>query len=83
MTHFSSILRIVLGTAALLLGVAGLFLPFLQGLIFLAIGVLLLAPSVPFLRRLLVRLEKRYPRFGRLLGRARALFERPARDRKS
>jgi uncharacterized membrane protein YbaN (DUF454 family) len=42
-------------------GIAGLFLPFLQGILFLAIGVVLLARQSIWIKRKLVRLRRRYP----------------------
>ena len=59
------ILRIVLGSLSLLVGVAGIFLPILQGWLFLGIGALLLSPEVPPLRRLVKYVERRYPKIGR------------------
>lgn len=45
--------RIVLGGFCLLLGVVGLFLPFLQGVLFLIIGLSLLSTESERARRLL------------------------------
>lgn len=45
----------------ILLGIIGLFLPVLQGILFLVIGTIILAPEVPFFSRTLVKLEKKYP----------------------
>lgn len=53
--------RIVLGWAFIVLGIIGCFLPFLQGILFLAIGAGLLAPYVPFFRKLQTSLYKRFP----------------------
>ncbi len=55
-------LRLVAGWIFLTLGVLGLFLPILQGILFLAIGIILLAPDIPPFKRLLEWLRKRYPR---------------------
>ena len=54
-------LRIAAGVALLVLGLAGLVLPVLQGLLFLFLGMVLLAPDVPAFRWLLRRLEARFP----------------------
>jgi len=51
----------ILGWLLLILGVAGLFLPVLQGILFIFLGVVILAPNVPFFHRLLQRLKARYP----------------------
>lgn len=64
-------LRLVLGVLFLLLGLAGLVLPVLQGVLFIFIGVLLLAPDVPLFRRLLHRLEASFPELARRLRRSR------------
>ncbi|NPV03416.1 MAG: hypothetical protein HPY67_01615 [Syntrophaceae bacterium] len=53
--------RHAVGWPLLLLGIAGLALPFLQGILFIVIALTILAPEVPLLRRLLETLRKRYP----------------------
>ena len=45
--------RIVGGVCCLVLGVAGLFLPFLQGILLLVLGLSLLSPESERVRRLL------------------------------
>lgn len=45
----------------ILLGLAGLFLPFLQGILFLVVGVLLLARESMWVKRRMVQLRRRYP----------------------
>jgi uncharacterized membrane protein YbaN (DUF454 family) len=54
-----------LGYAFLLLGVLGLFLPILQGVLFLTVGLLILSRHAPWAERLLTRLKTRYPAFAR------------------
>ena len=39
------VIRICLGILLILLGIAGLFLPLLQGMLFISAGILLLAPN--------------------------------------
>lgn len=56
-----SILRHLLGWLLLVVGVAGLVLPILQGWLFIALGALLLAPDVPFFARLSAWIERRVP----------------------
>ena len=51
------------GYAFLVLGVLGLFLPILQGILFLVIGFLLLAQVSPRVRFLRLRLRARYPQW--------------------
>jgi uncharacterized membrane protein YbaN (DUF454 family) len=53
--------KIVVGIALIPLGIVGLFLPFLQGILFLVLAFLLLASEVPFVARLRDRLKERYP----------------------
>jgi uncharacterized protein len=56
------ILRYILGIAFLILGVIGLFLPILQGILFLIVGLLILAPESKWIRALLAKLRARYPK---------------------
>jgi len=53
--------RHIVGWPLLLLGVAGLFLPFLQGILFIIIALTVLAPEVPAFNRLTAKLRNRYP----------------------
>ena len=53
-----------LGWGFVLLGIVGLFLPILQGILFLAIGAAILAGESARARLLLRRLRRRYPKFG-------------------
>jgi len=54
--------RIVLGVACLLVGVAGLFLPFIQGILLLVIGLALLGKESERARRLSDWLRSYLPR---------------------
>ncbi|MEW6336632.1 MAG: hypothetical protein ACOY3Y_16640 [Acidobacteriota bacterium] len=56
------VLRHVAGWGLLCLGVAGLFLPILQGWLLIALGALLLAPDVPLFARIVCWVEDRHPR---------------------
>jgi hypothetical protein len=51
-----------LGWALVLLGLAGLVLPFLQGVLLLALGLIVLAREHTWAARLLTRLNQRFPR---------------------
>lgn len=64
-------LRVAAGVILLILGVLGLFLPVLQGLLFLIAGTLLLAVDIPFFRALLIRLQKKIPSLRKPVKRAR------------
>jgi uncharacterized protein len=52
----------VLGWTFLVLGVLGLFLPVLQGVLFLIIGLYLLSYTSPWAKRLLDNLRRRFPK---------------------
>ena len=54
---------LTLGWIFIFLGILGLFLPILQGILFLCIGFLLLSSESPRMRLLMMRLGRRYPRF--------------------
>lgn len=54
--------RLLFGFLMLVLGAVGLFLPGLQGILFLAIGAGLLAPDVPLFARLLAWMERKFSR---------------------
>lgn len=60
--------RHVAGWGCLVLGVAGLFLPILQGWLLIGLGALLLSPDVPVFRRLVAWIERRSPTLKRGIG---------------
>jgi len=62
-------LRMTLGVAFGILGVAGLLLPILPGWIFLLLGFLTLFPRNRFSEKSVDKIERRFPRIGRLLRR--------------
>lgn len=68
--------KIVLGWFFLVLGVLGLFLPILQGALFLAIGLAILATEQVWAHRLLTWLRRRFPRFAHVCDQARQQSER-------
>jgi uncharacterized membrane protein YbaN (DUF454 family) len=55
------IVRLIAGFLLLVLGFIGLFLPVLQGILFIILGLLLLAPESEIIRSGLEKLKKRYP----------------------
>ena len=70
----SRLMRFVIlasGWAFIVLGVLGLFLPILQGILFLAIGAYLLSLESPRTRRVIGRLRRRYPKLGATFDTAR------------
>ena len=66
------ILMQALGYGFLMLGVVGLFLPFLQGFLFLFVGLIILARHAAWARHLLEELRARHPRVGGWIDRAEA-----------
>ena len=60
----------VTGYVFLVLGVLGLFLPFLQGVLFILIGLLILAKQAPWAHNLLQRFRDQHPRAAELIDRA-------------
>jgi uncharacterized membrane protein YbaN (DUF454 family) len=61
MTLAKRTLIYLIGWTFILLGIVGLFLPFLQGILFLVIGLLVLSKESTIAKNLLHRIEKRYP----------------------
>ncbi|OGP89317.1 MAG: hypothetical protein A2157_10450 [Deltaproteobacteria bacterium RBG_16_47_11] len=53
---------LVIGWIFILLGILGLFLPFLQGILFIMVGLAILSSRSKTIQRLLKHLEERYPR---------------------
>lgn len=56
-----TILRYIAGLSFISLGVVGLFLPVLQGILFIIIGSVLLFPRNRYLQELLQKARGRYP----------------------
>ena len=65
------IIRLITGTMLTILGLAGIFLPVLQGWLFFTLGALLLAVDIPMVRRMVCWFENRFPRLGKILDQAR------------
>jgi uncharacterized protein len=65
-----------LGWFFVVLGVLGLFLPILQGVLFLAVGFALLARELEWVRRYRERLYARYPKLRTWNDKAEAWIER-------
>lgn len=59
------LLLIVTGWVFIVLGIAGLFLPVLQGILFLVVGLLILSREYAWARNLLTRFEQRFPEVSR------------------
>ncbi len=69
-TYTKRILLLIVGWAFILLGILGLFLPILQGVLFLLIGLIILSSEYVWAHRLLTRLRERFPKIGRTADRA-------------
>ena len=52
---------IIVGWFFVLLGIVGLFLPILQGILFIMIGLAILSSRSELIRRFLKRLEEHFP----------------------
>jgi uncharacterized membrane protein YbaN (DUF454 family) len=63
---FKRIAIIIVGWMFLVLGIAGLFLPILQGVLFILVGLIILSTEYAWAHRLLTRLKHRFPRLGHL-----------------
>ena len=80
------LLRQLLGWLMILLGILGIFLPILQGIVFLVLGVALVGPRHPVIRQVSVRMKKLLRRWsGRggligWIGRAGLKFVRQVRE---
>jgi uncharacterized protein len=61
-----------LGYTFLVLGVFGLFLPFLQGFLFILIGLIILARHAAWAQRLLERFKAQHPKAAELIDQAEA-----------
>ena len=56
------VLILILGWCFILLGVVGLFLPILQGVLFLLIGLIILSSEYVWAHHLLTKLRQRFPK---------------------
>ena len=72
-------LILVTGWFFMFLGVLGLFLPILQGVLFLAIGSYMLSLELPWVRRKMLQFQRRYPKLNATLEEARVRAARMTR----
>jgi uncharacterized membrane protein YbaN (DUF454 family) len=73
---------ITVGWLFVLLGIVGLFLPILQGVLFLLIGLLILSTEYVWAHHLLQKLRARFPKIAVHIDAAKERAERWARRRK-
>jgi len=64
-------LVLAVGWAFILLGIAGLFLPVLQGILFLTIGLIILSTEYAWAHHLLTKIGARFPRVAQMVERAK------------
>ena len=64
-------LILVAGWFFVVLGVLGIFLPILQGILFLAVGFYLLSLESPWAHRKIEQMRMKYPRLGATFDQAR------------
>jgi uncharacterized protein len=64
------ILVLIVGWAFILLGILGLFLPILQGVLFLLVGLIILSTEYVWAHRLLAKFRERFPKLGRTADQA-------------
>jgi len=62
MEKFKNSAMLIIGWFFVGVGILGLFLPFLQGILFIMIGLAILSTRSEQIRRLMKPLEDRYPR---------------------
>lgn len=74
--YWKNLVRQIAGWAFIVLGILGLFLPLLQGILFLALGIYLLSPHIPLFHRIQQRLYARHPRLKKHVRRMRARMKR-------
>jgi uncharacterized membrane protein YbaN (DUF454 family) len=77
--NFRKLFYIVSGLFLVALGIAGLFLPFLQGVLLIIAGLLLLAPHSKTVRRYIALFRKKYPRLYARAQSVRKMFRRKER----
>jgi len=68
--HVKRAVVLSVGWCSILLGIVGLFLPVLQGLLFLFVGLVILSSEYAWAHRLIARLRERFPRLGRVADEA-------------
>jgi uncharacterized membrane protein YbaN (DUF454 family) len=86
-TRTKRILVLIVGWGFIGLGIAGLFLPILQGVLFILIGLIILSSEYVWAHHLLAKLKQRFPRLGRTAdeasAKAAAWLERLSGQRKA
>jgi uncharacterized protein len=68
--HVKRVLVLTVGWGFLLLGIVGLFLPILQGVLFILIGLIILSSEYVWAHHLLAKLRERFPKIGKIADQA-------------
>ena len=68
--HVKRVLVLIVGWGFLLLGIVGLFLPILQGVLFILIGLIILSSEYVWAHHLLTKLRERFPKIGKIADQA-------------
>jgi uncharacterized membrane protein YbaN (DUF454 family) len=66
-TPWKRVAIIIVGWVFIALGIAGLFLPVLQGILFLLIGLVILSTEYHWAKRLLGYVRNRFPKLGSVI----------------
>lgn len=61
------VIRMVIGWLFIFLGILGLVLPFLQGILFIAIGIAMLADHIPLFGKIRDYIYRRFPKLKTLV----------------
>ncbi len=76
---------LIAGWSFILLGIVGLVLPFLQGVLFIILGLIVLSSQYAWARLLLAKLRKRFPKMARVADegatKATSWLKHPSRQR--
>ena len=68
--HLKRVLVLFVGWGFILLGIVGLFLPVLQGVLFLLVGLIILSSEYVWAHHLITRLRQRFPKLGKIADQA-------------
>lgn len=74
-------LRLIVATVLLIIGIAGIVLPVLHGLIFLAAAGILFSFEVPFVHKLICWIQRRYPKAGQWIIRTRLWMAKNGKEK--
>jgi uncharacterized membrane protein YbaN (DUF454 family) len=66
-------LTLIAGWGFIAVGIVGLILPFLQGVLFILLGLVILSSYDAWARLLLAKLRRRFPKIGRIADKAAAI----------